>query len=154
MTAGQDATSNAIALDVASRRRLCLAFPHPAAHGLLSLISLLRAFLLNAIKRNLVCCQRWHILVESQVDEHFPLARTTPPTHHTLHAVLGLGDEAAPVAPLKRESQIKYSDKKRVARFREYSDVLFEKRGMDETMNALIHWQYRAERRASTCQRT
>ena len=52
MTAGQDATSNAIALDVASRRRICLAFPHPAAHGLLSLISLLRAFLLNAIKRN------------------------------------------------------------------------------------------------------
>jgi hypothetical protein len=68
--------------------------------------------------------------------------------------VLGLGDEAAPVAPLKRKSQIKYSDKKRVARFREYSDVLFEKRGMDETMNALIHWQYRAQRRASTCQRT
>ena len=52
VTAGQGATSNAIALGVALRRRLCLAFPHPAAHGLLSLISLLRAFLLNVIKRN------------------------------------------------------------------------------------------------------
>ena len=49
VTAGQGATSNAIALEVALRRRLCLAFPHPAAHGLLSLISLLRAFL---TKRN------------------------------------------------------------------------------------------------------
>ena len=49
---GPDATSNAIALEVALRRWLCLAFPHPAAHGLLSLISLLRAFLLNVIKRN------------------------------------------------------------------------------------------------------
>ena len=56
VTAGQGATSNAIALGVALRRRLCLAFPHPAAHGLLSLISLLRAFLLNVIKRN----QGWH----------------------------------------------------------------------------------------------
>ena len=52
VTAGQSATSNAIALEVASRRRICLAFPHPAAHGLLSLFRLLRAFLLNAIKRN------------------------------------------------------------------------------------------------------
>ena len=53
--------------------------------------------------------------------------------------VLGLSDEAAPVAPLKRKSQIKYSDKKKqVARFGEYADVLFEKRGMDETMDVLI----------------
>ena len=53
VNAGQGATSNAIALGVALRRRICLAFPHPAAHGLLSLIRLLRrAFLLNAIKRN------------------------------------------------------------------------------------------------------
>ena len=52
MTAGQDTTSNAIALDVVSRRRLCLAFPHPAAHGLLALIRLLRASLLHVIKRN------------------------------------------------------------------------------------------------------
>ena len=52
VTAGQGATSNAIALGVASRRRICLAFPHPAAHGLLSLFRLLSAFLLNAIKRN------------------------------------------------------------------------------------------------------
>ena len=44
MTAGQDTTSNAVALGVVSRRRLCLAFPHPSAHGLLSLISFLRAF--------------------------------------------------------------------------------------------------------------
>ena len=44
--------NNAIVLDVASRRRICLAFPNPAARGLLSLISLLRAFLLNAIKRS------------------------------------------------------------------------------------------------------
>ena len=56
VTAGQDATSNAVALEVAPLRRLCLAFPHPsaAAHGLLSLLfRLLRAFPLNAIKRNL-----------------------------------------------------------------------------------------------------
>jgi hypothetical protein len=52
-------------------------------------------------------------------------------------AVLGLSDEAVPVTPPKRKSQIKYSDKKRVGRFREYADVLFEKRGMDETLNAL-----------------
>ena len=53
VTAGQEKTSNAIALDVVSRRRLRLAFPHPAAHGaLLSLISLLEAFLLNEIKLN------------------------------------------------------------------------------------------------------
>ena len=52
MTAGQGATSDAIALEVALRRRICLTFPHPAAHGLLSLISLLRAFLLHATKRN------------------------------------------------------------------------------------------------------
>ena len=37
--------------------RLCLAFPHPAAHGLLSLVSLLGAFLLNVIKRNQVKAQ-------------------------------------------------------------------------------------------------
>ena len=52
MTAGQGATSNAIALEVVFWRRLCLAFPNPAAHGLLSLISLLRAFCLHVIKRN------------------------------------------------------------------------------------------------------
>ena len=54
MTAGWNATSNAnaIVLDVASRRQFCLASPQPAARGLLSLISLLRAFLLNVIKRN------------------------------------------------------------------------------------------------------
>ena len=52
MTTGQSATSNAIALAVALRRRLCLAFPHPAAHGLLALIRLLRAFYLNVIERN------------------------------------------------------------------------------------------------------
>ena len=52
MTAGWDATSNAIVLDVAPRRRFCLASPQPAARGLLSLVSLLRAFLLNVIKRN------------------------------------------------------------------------------------------------------
>ena len=34
-------------------------------------------------------------------------------------AVLGLSDEAAPMASLKRKSQIKCSDKKRVERFRE-----------------------------------
>ena len=38
----------------------------------------------------------------------------------------------------ERKSQIKYSDKKRVARFREYADVLYEKRGMDEALDALI----------------
>ena len=54
MIAGWDATSNAIVLDVASRRRFCLASPKPAARGLLSLISLLSAFLLNVIKRNQV----------------------------------------------------------------------------------------------------
>ena len=46
MTAGWDATSNAIVLDVAFRRRFCLATPQPAARGLLSLISLLRGYLL------------------------------------------------------------------------------------------------------------
>ena len=52
MTAGQDAASNAIVLGVASRRRFCSASPHPAAHGLLSLIRLLRAIIFNVIKRN------------------------------------------------------------------------------------------------------
>ena len=52
VTAGQGATSNAIALEVVSRRRICLALPPPAAHGLLSLFRLLRAFLLHVIKRN------------------------------------------------------------------------------------------------------
>lgn len=53
-------------------------------------------------------------------------------------AVLRLSDEAVPVTPPKRTSQIKYSDKKRVGRFREYADVLFEKRGVDEMLNVLI----------------
>ena len=52
--------------------------------------------------------------------------------------VLVLSDEAAPVTPPKRMSQIKYSDKKRVARFREYAGVLFEKRGVDAALGALI----------------
>ena len=57
-TAGWDAASNAIVLDVAPRRRFCLALPtsqQPAAArgGLLSFLSLIRAlFLLHAIKRH------------------------------------------------------------------------------------------------------
>ena len=54
-------------------------------------------------------------------------------------AVLETSDEAVPVTPPpKRKSQIKYSDKNRVRRFREYAGVLFEKRGMDEALDALI----------------
>ena len=52
MTAGWDTTPNAIILDVAPRRRFCLASPQPAARGLLSLASLLGAFLLHVIERN------------------------------------------------------------------------------------------------------
>ena len=50
MTAGWDETE--VPMDVSSRRLALVLHRHLAEHGLLSFLSLLRAFLLNAIKRN------------------------------------------------------------------------------------------------------
>ena len=50
MTAGWDETE--VPMDVSSRRLALVLHRHLAEHGLLSFLSLLGAFLLNAIKRN------------------------------------------------------------------------------------------------------
>ena len=51
MTAGWGETE--VPMDVSSRRLALVLHRHLAEHGLLSFLSLLRAFLLNVIKRNL-----------------------------------------------------------------------------------------------------
>ena len=50
MTAGWGETE--VLMDVSSRRLALVQHRHLPAHGLLSFLSLLRAFLLNVIKRN------------------------------------------------------------------------------------------------------
>ena len=53
--------------------------------------------------------------------------------------VLGLDERADAAAHAKYMSQIKYSDKPRLKRFREFADALFEKRGgVDGVMGGLV----------------
>ena len=55
-----------------------------------------------------------------------------------VRSLLGVGIDTAKVASTTRRAAIKYSDKKRVERFREYATGGFTKRDMDGALTALI----------------
>ena len=55
-----------------------------------------------------------------------------------VRSLLGVGADAKKAAPTKRRAAIKYSDKKRVERFREYATDEFVKRNLDGALTELI----------------